>query len=622
MTRDKVEPVVKTESVAPNLGQHAPAGFRLTPRGVEHWIETETDGHWAFLCSPVEVTARTRSPDGDDWGLLLRITDADGAVKDWVMPGYLLADEGTECRRLLLAKGVDIAPGRRAQAALQAYFGLATPTSRVTTVERTGWFESAFVLPERTISNSKVADPIIYRRAAVDAQPHQAAGLLLNWQENVAKLAVGNSRLAFAISAAFVGPLLEPTGAESGGFHFRGPSSIGKTTALLLATSVWGGRHFPASWRATSNGLEGIAASRSDTLLVLDEIGQCSPREVGDVVYMLGNGVGKQRANRSGDPRPPKRFRTCFISSGEVSIADKMREDSRYGHTTGGQEVRVVDIPADAGQGHGSFEKLHDHPSAGALARHLNDACKLDYGHAGVAFLERLVADREGALVVVAAIQNKFIADHCPSSADGQVYRVAFRFGLVAAAGELAAQYGIVPWPEGEAKRAAATCFAAWIVERGGTEAHEAKTAVDAVRLFLEKFGPSRFQLLNVEGNPDEFVANVRERAGYRSRQNGNDVFHIYPGVWRQEVCRDHDPRRVAKILADRGMLNSGKDRLDRLKRVPGSKNPKRFYEINASIFEHGTDEELPAAERGGHDDTPAQHRSKPNPWKGLEDLT
>ena len=35
--------------------------------------------------------------------------------------------------------------------------------------------------------------------------------------------------------------------------------------ARALAGSVWGSDQFPANWRATANGLEGIAASRSDT---------------------------------------------------------------------------------------------------------------------------------------------------------------------------------------------------------------------------------------------------------------------------------------------------------------------------------------------------------------------
>jgi hypothetical protein len=57
---------------------------------------------------------------------------------------------------------------------------------------------------------------------------------------------------------------------------------------------------------------------------------------------------------------------------------------------------------------------------------------------------------------------------HLPKGADGQVSRVARRFGLVAAAGELATGLGVLPWPEGEAERAAARCFGDWLRARGG----------------------------------------------------------------------------------------------------------------------------------------------------------
>ncbi len=50
--------------------------------------------------------------------------------------------------------------------------------------------------------------------------------------------------------------------------------STGKSTVLRVASSVWGGFDYLQSWRATSNGLEGIAAAHNDSLLCLDEIGE------------------------------------------------------------------------------------------------------------------------------------------------------------------------------------------------------------------------------------------------------------------------------------------------------------------------------------------------------------
>ena len=79
------------------------------------------------------------------------------------------------------------------------------------------------------------------------------------WRDHVGALCVGNSRLAFAVAMAFAGPLLNQAGMSSGGFHYRGGSGRGKSTAQYLASSVYGGRVFKRSWRSTDNALEGVS---------------------------------------------------------------------------------------------------------------------------------------------------------------------------------------------------------------------------------------------------------------------------------------------------------------------------------------------------------------------------
>ena len=61
-----------------------------------------------------------------------------------------------------------------------------------------------------------------------------------------------------------------------------GTSSIGKTMILIVAGSVWGGggmQGYRREWRATLNGLEGVAAMHSDALLALDEMGEIDGRD-------------------------------------------------------------------------------------------------------------------------------------------------------------------------------------------------------------------------------------------------------------------------------------------------------------------------------------------------------
>lgn len=59
------------------------------------------------------------------------------------------------------------------------------------------------------------------------------------------------------------------------------------------------------------NGLEGIASCHSDMLLCLDELSQASGRTLGETMYMLGNGMGKVRADQSGSARPRHSARYC-----------------------------------------------------------------------------------------------------------------------------------------------------------------------------------------------------------------------------------------------------------------------------------------------------------------------
>jgi putative DNA primase/helicase len=158
------------------------------------------------------------------------------------------------------------------------------------------------VLPKETIGDD--AERIVFQSENAVENTFRVKGTADQWRERVGALCVGNSRLVFAVACAFAGPLLRPAGMESGGFHYRGDSSSGKTTALKLAASVYGGTSYLQRWRSTDNALEATAAQHSDCLLILDELAQIDPKTAGECAYMLANEQGKARATRTGTPRP------------------------------------------------------------------------------------------------------------------------------------------------------------------------------------------------------------------------------------------------------------------------------------------------------------------------------
>ena len=313
-----------------------PSGFRLTPAGV---VYAGDDGESRPVCSPVEILARTRDEKGNNWGLLVEFDDPDGAKKRWNIPARTMTgDFGKDVVGPLVDMGLRLPgtrPSRNARNDLQSYLQGYDSAQRARLVTRLGWHNSAYLLPQHQIGSH--AEHLHFYEAGAQLPPIGESGTLEQWQEQIGALCVGNHRLAFVASVAFAGPLLHMLGHESGGFHLYGDSSGGKTTHLQVAASIYGGPRLVRSWRSTDNALESIAAAHSDGLLVLDEIGLCDPRIIGETVYMLGNGTGKARANDRGQAsRQVQEWRLLFLSTGEKTLAQHMaeanKELSRYGN--------------------------------------------------------------------------------------------------------------------------------------------------------------------------------------------------------------------------------------------------------------------------------------------------
>ena len=73
------------------------------------------------------------------------------------------------------------------------------------------------------------------------------------------------------------------------------------------------------------------------------------------------------------------------------------------------------------------------------------DAAQSYFGTAGPAFVEAFITDRDTSVAKARGLIDAFAEQHA-TGADGQVQRVARTFGLLAAAGELAIAYGVLPW--------------------------------------------------------------------------------------------------------------------------------------------------------------------------------
>lgn len=551
--------------------------FRMDSHGLSVTIPKGKKEITLDVAGPFEILGRVRAPNGEGWARWLRWRDDDGGVHTQsISDAELHGDPGTLCATLA-SRGLKISTGP-SRSHLFRYLNDASIDSRVTVVSKTGWHQigaaKVFVLPDETIGSVK-GETVIVQGAA--AAPFEKRGSLADWQKGVGSLVAGHARGVFAVSVALSGPLLGLLGLEGDGFHFYGQSSRGKSTLVEAAASVWGKGAIPGfvrPWRTTANALEGAAAIHSDTLLVLDELGMIDPREAAAAAYQLAAGSGKGRSGRDGSLRTSMSWRTMVISTGEICLSDKLVEGRQKARA--GQQVRLIDISADAGAGFGIFDQAGASGDAQLLADSIKKAARPCYGSAGPQFVRHALADDIDATAVVQMV-GAFRLKYAPQMADGQVLRVCDRFGLVAAAGELARAFGIVPWEEGEAIAAAGRCFQDWLDCRGGSEAGEVHAAISQVRLFIEQYGDARFERVDETDRP------VLHRAGWRRGEGADREWLIPPEIWKAEVTAGLNPTMVARVLKDRGMPERAPDGFQQVVRIQGS--PTRVYVLKAGII-------------------------------------
>lgn len=503
-----------------------------------------------FICTPLHVTAITRDDNHHNFGRLLNLRDSLGKWKEWPMPMNLLAADGAELRGMLLDMGVEI--DMDAKSALLRYIQSQHPKRQVLAATKLGWHGDGYLMPAKFFAPAdNEMDAVLQDGTLHSSNLFTKAGALATWTDSVAALATGNPLLILTLSSAFAAPLLKESRANNGGFHISGETSTGKSTVNNAAASVWGnpekGRQVK-TWRATGNGLEGAAALANDGLLVLDEIGELSdPKELGNIIYFLGNGSAKCRGQKIGGLREPATFRLLFLSNGEV---DKRAVfDAAKTRAQAGMDVRMVEMTA--ARRYGAFDNLHGFNDGAALANAINDACGKCYGVAGPAFLQNLINDTARNIDA----RHKEILKGFEAEAGAQG-RVAALFALVALGGELATEYGLTGWQTGTAIDAAKTLFNEWRKHRP-SGSQEAPAMLEAVQTFIDKHGGSRFE--NRNGDALQNTPIIRERAGWYEDTAEGRVYHFTKSGLK-EALDGFDFGRGVEALEAAGWL-SGKDK-------------------------------------------------------------
>lgn len=151
--------------------------------------------------------------------------------------------------------------------------------------------------------------------------------------------------LAIGASSLLVGYLWEDLQIPNLMVQISGESSTGKSTALMLALSLYGGManvgektSLFSSWNATDNALVEMLAGNYGIAVGLDEAGMSRSKKFAPVIYTLAEGKEKQRMDINAGNRDVREWHTTIISTGEIPLTDVTDQAT-------GQKVRLINFP-------------------------------------------------------------------------------------------------------------------------------------------------------------------------------------------------------------------------------------------------------------------------------------
>lgn len=528
-----------------------------------------------FICSSLTIKARTRDEYSENWGMWCQWRDRDRRLHDLSLPISLLQGDSREYRKIFADGGLIISTNSRARNYLDAYLNLHPVPEMALCTNKTGWHGEQYVLPRHVFG---VGQPIVYQNSAPQKTHYAQKGTLADWQHSISQPMANQSKVAFAIASAFAGQLLPLINENGGGFHFVGSSSKGKSLTAKLACSVWGEpKTYIHSWRATSNAQENIAFQHNHGFIALDEINLAKAETIGDVVYMLADGEGKDRMSKTGQNRPTQRWQVMYLSTGEETL--ETIQNSVNKKTKAGQEVRFISLDAVTDAYLGVFDSLVTHASPSEQANALLQSANDNYGTAGIAWLDYITQDKNRITQQALTMINNFLRPYQTLSSQAQ--RVGRMFATVASAGELATEAGITGWQVGKATAATQKCFENWLDSYGREGDREERQILKHIRLFIQTHGESRFANWGSEG----FIQKVNNRVGFISRDNKGYLFFTDSF---EQICHPYLLKTVLALLKKHKLLSTNETNRDTYKVNPSNGlKSGRYYCIKSEVLNY-----------------------------------
>ena len=340
--------------------------------------------------------ARVRAHD-DRYTMLINV-EKKGRVNrnaQFIMSNSTISAGGDALARELGDREIPVAPLERPM--VQKYLldwmkELRTKHEESPSVTQFGWADDGFVVGETYITPTGPRAAVLSGATSAMTSWVEPAGTLEAWVKAVNNIYAAPgldpdyvAPQQFSILVAFAAPLHKLFGSDGGVtvYAYSPDTGYGKTSMQSVGTSAWGKPELLMLQKEgyTPNGLTQRLGALQHLPIQVDELTNTTATQASQMVYGISGGLGKLRLDSRGQPLPTQPWSTILSACGNRSLGEIL------GSARANTEAEMARV-WEFGLTRKSPMSVNE-----ALAAFL--PLKSNYGHAGRAYMEYVVKNRD-----------------------------------------------------------------------------------------------------------------------------------------------------------------------------------------------------------------------------------
>lgn len=418
----------------------------------------------------------------------------------------------------------------------------------------------------------------------LDIKPKGSYG---DWHKTVIDYVIKNipleTMLVVGFSSAVVGLLSLISNYDSLLAHITGDSTTGKTTAAMLAISIWGNpstkinNGLASTWNTTENAMFNNIVGNHGLAVLFDEVSMNDSLDFTKFIYKFTGNKDKGRLNKESKLDDTGTWGSTFISNGEFSLLEKAKKNT-------GAQLRMIDFY--------NVTWTKDAESADAIQQSILQ----NYGHAGVDFVRNLLKSDISDIYDDVKNLREYIIEQMKEKGfvDKYVPRRSWKYAILMYTAEKVKEFLSIPLHIEEI----------WDFLMGNEKQsmNNRDLQKNAFEYFLEQVNINYKKFLrsdSSEATSDEDVKNpandIMGKINILANKNYNEIC-VFPDLFKNIMKNGgfEDSKIILKSWKEQGILDAEADRYIRKRKIieNGGAVPVHIIRVNKDeMFDEDKDD-------------------------------